>query len=124
MIKWWHGGGEEHGAEARALRSSFELGELAVVVPRLLFAEILNAFGQRWRWAEPELLALAAALSSLGVEIDEPDLGSVADWTARGLTAYDAWYVALADRRGIALMTDDKEILSAAPGTARSLVAA
>jgi len=122
VIKWWRAEGEAHVEEARALRAAFESGELTVVAPRLIFIEILNAFGRRWRWAEPELVELAEALGSLGVEVADPELTSVAGWTARGLTAYDASYVALAESRGVDLMTDDAAILSIAPEVSRSLV--
>jgi predicted nucleic acid-binding protein len=121
VIKWWRADGEGHVDEARGLRAEFEAGDLAVVAPRLLFIEILNAFGRRWRWAEPELVALAEALGSLGIEVEDPDLASVAVWTARGLTAYDASYVALAESRGLDLVTDDAAILTTVPNLARSL---
>jgi predicted nucleic acid-binding protein len=121
VIKWWRADGEGHVEEARSLRAAFEAGDLAVVAPRLLFIEILNAFGRRWRWAQPDLLALAEALGSLGIEVEDPELTSVAGWTARGLTAYDASYVALAEGRGIDLVTDDAAILRAVPDLARSL---
>jgi len=114
IIKWWRVEGEAHVDEARALRAAFESGELTVAAPGLIFIEILNAFGRRWRWAEPELIELAGALGSLGVEVANPELTSVAGWTARGLTAYDASYVALAEARGVDLVTDDAAILSVA----------
>lgn len=121
MIKWWRVEGEGNVQEARALRTAFESGELTVAAPTLIFIEILNAFGRRWRWADAELVELADALGWLGVLVEDPELASVAGWTARGLTAYDASYVALAEARGVELVTDDEAILSAAPELSRSL---
>jgi predicted nucleic acid-binding protein len=51
----------------------------------------------------------------------EPELTRVARWTARGLTAYDAAYVALADREAIRLVTDDDLIVSTVPTIATAL---
>jgi predicted nucleic acid-binding protein len=47
----------------------------------------------------------------------------VASWVVRGLTAYDAVYVALAEERGQALVTDDDTIIAVAGEIARPLVA-
>ena len=96
-------------------------GRLDVAVPRLLFLEILNVAARRWHWPEKELVELADALQSLGFEVAEPPLDAVAAWAARGLSAYDACYVALAETRGVALVTTDAEIAAAAPSIARSL---
>jgi predicted nucleic acid-binding protein len=41
-------------------------------------------------------------------------LGTVAAWVARGLTAYDAAYVALAEARDVVLISDDDQILEVA----------
>jgi predicted nucleic acid-binding protein len=62
---------------------------------------------------------LAEELDSTRFELLDPDLGRVAGWVARGLTAYDASYVALAEQLGIPLVTVDRAILDAAPGLAR-----
>ena len=52
----------------------------------------------------------------------EPELQLVASWVARGLTAYDAAYVALAEERDLALVTDDETIIELAPEISRPLV--
>ena len=44
------------------------------------------------------------------------------EWVGRGLTAYDAEYVALAAARSCALITDDAQILAAAPSVASALI--
>ena len=95
---------------------------MLVVVPSLLFLEVLNIVGRRWTWDEPELLELSDALDDLGFDVAEPELRSVATWTARGLTAYDSVYVALAGERGTHLLTDNRQILDAATVLARPLI--
>jgi predicted nucleic acid-binding protein len=109
VVKWF--APEQSGSEeARGLRAAYEAGRLAVAVPSLLFVELLNIAGRRWGWSERALLDLASALDELGFESVEPDLTSVASWVARGLTPYDAVYVALAEERGERLVSDDRKI--------------
>ncbi|MHB1583004.1 MAG: type II toxin-antitoxin system VapC family toxin [Acidimicrobiales bacterium] len=121
VLKWF--ASEQRGSfEARQLRDDYQAGRLSVVVPSLLFLELLNVAGRRWRW-EPEAVAeLAEALGDLSFEVSEPELASVASWISRGLTAYDAAYVALAERRELALVTDDDVIIELAPGISRALL--
>jgi predicted nucleic acid-binding protein len=94
---------------------------LVAAVPRLLFLELLNVAGRRWQWPEAALLELGRSLADLGLEVREPGLDSVARWVARGLTAYDAAYVALAEAGGVQLVTDDDLILQVAAGVATPL---
>jgi predicted nucleic acid-binding protein len=114
VMKWFRGDGERHLESARSLRALFEAGELIVFAPPLLRLEILNVAGRRWRWTESALLELADALDDLGFELIEPELARVASWIARGLTAYDAAYVAVAEAAGARLVTDDDLIVSVA----------
>jgi predicted nucleic acid-binding protein len=51
----------------------------------------------------------------------EPDLSRVARWTARGLSASDAAYVAVAETAEVQLVTDDERILALAPAIATPL---
>lgn len=121
ILKWFRGKGERHLAAARSLRTAFEAGELVVFAPPLLRLEIVNVAGRRWGWDETALVELAVALDELGFELREPHLGDIARWTARGLTAYDATYVALAEAETLRLVTDDDLILNIAPQIAIAL---
>ena len=121
VIKWFRALGERNVDAARALRMSFEAGALIVFTPPLLRLEIVNVAGRRWRWDEPTLADLAGALDDLGFELTEPDLVRVAHWTARGLTAYDAAYVAVAEAVGASLVTDDDLIIESAGEIAQPL---
>jgi predicted nucleic acid-binding protein len=51
----------------------------------------------------------------------EPELSRVAYWTARGLTAYDAAYVAVAEANKAPLVTDDDRIVAVADEVATAL---
>jgi predicted nucleic acid-binding protein len=121
VLKWFRSDGERHVESARALRASFEAGELVVLAPSLLHLEIVNVAGRRWRWGETSLVDLAVALEDLGFDVREPELTRVAKWTSDGLTAYDATYVALAEGEGTRLITDDDSIVAGAAGIATGL---
>jgi predicted nucleic acid-binding protein len=121
VLKWFHSEGEENVEAARAIRSKFEAGELQVTAPPLLWLEVLNVAARRWQWTAAELEKLAATLPALGFLLIEPELQALARWTAQGLTAYDAAYVAVADHAGLVLITDDREIQGEAPEIAIAL---
>jgi predicted nucleic acid-binding protein len=124
VMKWFAPEHEVGADEARDLRNQYRRGDLLVVVPGLVFLEILNVAGRRWSWTEEALLELALALDELEFETVDADLAAVATWTSRGLTAYDAAYVALAQGRGLDLVTDDDRIVELAPAVARPLKSA
>ena len=121
VVKWFRSEGERHVEPARALRRSFAAGDLVVFTPPLLRLELVNVAGRRWRWGKEALVELAAALDELGFEQVEPDMVRVARWTARGLTAYDGAYVAVAEQVRTQLVTDDELILEIAREIARPL---
>lgn len=123
MLKWFRSESERHLVAARSLRAAFEAGELLVLAPPLLRLEIVNVAARRWRWDEGSLVDLATALDELGLELREPELGRVARWAAKGLTAYDATYVALAEAEALHLITDDDLIIALAPQLAVGLAA-
>jgi len=123
VLKWFRGEGEPNVDAARTLRTAYEEGELRVLAPLLLYLEILNVAGRRWRLADDALLALPEALERFSFEIVEPPLEHVARWIARGLTAYDAAYVAVAETTGVKLVSDDRVILELAPEVAEPLAA-
>jgi len=118
LLGWFAAEGEASEG-ARRLRREFEAGQLSVIVPPPIHLEILNVAGRRWGWRENALGELADSLEALPLELVEPELQGVAAWVSRGLTAYDAAYVALAEGAGIPLVTEDASILAVAGTVAR-----
>ncbi|MDP8977092.1 MAG: type II toxin-antitoxin system VapC family toxin [Actinomycetota bacterium] len=123
VIKWLKATGERHVEEAVDLRARYLAGSVTVVTAPLLRLEVLNVFGRRWRWPAEHLREMAVRLELLGFQFVEPPLVLVAEWTAAGLSAYDASYVALAETRGVPLVTDDDLVVRVADGLARPLTA-
>lgn len=123
VLKWFSPATEPGAAEAVFLRRRYEKGAISVTVPSLLFFEVLNVAGRRWHWEPQALFELAHALDDIGFDVVEAELGAIAEWVGRGLTAYDAAYVGLAEARSCELITDAAQILSAAPAIAVALIA-
>ena len=121
VVLKWFAGDERHADLARRVGDAFETGHLTVLAPPLLRTEVLNVAGRSWTWDERPLLDLAEEIDGMGFAYSEPDLAEVARWTARGLTAYDATYVALAEREGVPLITDDDQIVARASEIAAPL---
>jgi predicted nucleic acid-binding protein len=124
VLKWFHTAGEPRAERAQRLRARYASGEFRVLGPPLLWLELLNVAARRWRWEADRLQGLVAVLPRLGFELVEPDLAATARWCGRGLTAYDAAYVAVAEEAGAKLVTDDAEIVRAARSIAVALSAA
>lgn len=93
------------------------------LVPALWIFEITNVLGlaaRRGRLSAGDVQDALELLRSLPLVVDEPLSleGSEAVLTfmlAHRLTAYDATYLELAQRRGLALATKDRDLLAAAP---------
>ena len=102
-------------------RTDFETGRIDITVPALLFLELVNVAARQWRWTDIRLIELIRQLESSRFDIVDPHLDHVASWAARGLTAYDATYVALAEERSIPLVTHDRQILAVAEGIAQAV---
>lgn len=121
LLKWFRSIGESYVAQARSVRKRFESGSLRIIVPPLLFLEVLNIAARRWLWDSARLTAVAQQLDSYRFEVVQPDLVLVAAWASSGLTAYDACYVALAEMRGTVVITEDEEMLVVGGAFTRAL---
>lgn len=124
VVKWLRPAGEAQVPEADAVLGAFESGRLRFLAPSLLPLEVVNAAGRKWRWPAERLDALVEALAGLRIELVEPRLPAVARWTAEGLTAYDAAYVAVAEVSGALLVTADEQLVALAGAVALPLTEA
>jgi predicted nucleic acid-binding protein len=79
----------------------------------------VNVAGRQLRWGADALDEFADQLDRTRFDVLEPELKPIARWVGRGLTAYDATYVALAEQLGIPLITADRTILKMAPRVSR-----
>ena len=118
VFKWFKHENEPHRGEAERVRREFERGDLVLLAPSFLGLELINTLGRRWAWPPGDLRDATIAFLGMGVSLDEPDLISVATWVERGLSAYDAAYLAVAERRAIPLVTADERVIAASDGIA------
>jgi predicted nucleic acid-binding protein len=124
LFKWFSDDEERDSMAARALEAQYRLGEIQVIVPYLLFLELINIAARRRPWSADRLIELAGRLRATRFDIGQPQLERVADWAARGLSAYDACYVALAEERRTVVITADARILAVAGQLAEPLAEA
>jgi predicted nucleic acid-binding protein len=119
-LKWFHSEGEEEADDARRLLSEHKSRRLALMILDLTSYEIGNAL-LRGR-ASATAAAAAAVLDALAVICPAvtpapTELRLAADLAERhDLTLYDAAYAAVAQQRGAALATMDKQLLAAELG--------
>ena len=108
---------EELREQALQLRNDYIDGKIAVVVPSILFFEVLNAvrFSRR-DITEEQLVGIGRSLALYGFEVhdlrDEEYLVEVASISlGRELPVYDSSYVALAKVLGGVMYTADENLL-------------
>ena len=112
---------DEASPEGHAALAQIRTG--GAVIPALWFVELTNGLSmaeRRGRISQAGVQDALAFLQSLRLEIDEPASlawsGPVLDlMRTHALTAYDATYLELAQRRGLPLATKDRELLVVAP---------
>lgn len=108
-----------------------EIGREGAIIPPLWFTEITNGLGmaeRRGRISQTGMLEAMNLLRSLPLEIDEPPSLARCEvvldlMRTYRLTAYDATYLELAQRRGLSLATRDRDLLAAAPAACVTLFA-
>lgn len=105
------------------------LAEDSAVAPSLWELEVVNVLllaERRGRLTESQAARFVALLSQLPIHISSAhaDMGAVlAAGRHHGLTAYDAAYLVLAEREGIALATMDGRLRAAAQAAGVPLLA-
>lgn len=118
---------EPDSEDAIGVRDAFATGRLKLAVPTLLFYEVINALRFSGLFKKTELVLAAKSLSKYKFGIWRPR-GRLLEISAElsigeDLTVYDACYVALAQRIGSKVITEDKELLSKFPTHTLTMIA-
>ena len=114
VVKWFVE--EKYSKEALMIRDSFIEGLVDIVVPSLLYFEVLNALKYSRAFGEDELKKVARILEDYQFTLYELE-GAYAEKAVeiamrKGITIYDASYVALALIEGVDLYTADEKLLT------------
>ncbi len=117
VTKWFVG--EHDSDQAIRIRDDFATGKIKLATPTLLFYEVMNALRFTGAFKEDDLVLASKSLSKYQFEVWRPRgklLEPSTRLSVRGdVTVYDACYVALAQRIGSKVITEDKEILAKFP---------
>ena len=94
--------------------------------PRLLFYELASVFAQLLKHraisAETAITGLESVPGLVSLRDQDPPAARVLELAGKlAVSAYDATYLATAEALGVPLVTEDRRLLRAAPGIARSL---
>jgi len=113
VVKWFVR--EEWSEEAEALRDDYAAGSIDLASPAIMPFEVLNALKYSGAFGEDELVEASEILEDLQVTLYELK-GDYARETVKlamrkGITIYDASYVALAIVRDCVLWTADEKLL-------------
>ena len=117
VTKWFL---NENGSDrAIGIRDDFATGKVALAAPTLLFYEVMNALRFSGTLKEDDLVLASKSLSKYQFEVWRPR-GRLLELSAQlsvkqDVTIYDACYVALAQRIGSKVITEDKELLAKFP---------
>ena len=114
VVRWFVE--ERYSKEALIIRDSFIEGLVDIIAPSLLYFEVLNALKYSGAFGEDELKKVARILEDYQFTIYELN-GAYAEKAVeiamrKGITIYDASYVALALIEGAELYTADEKLLT------------
>lgn len=123
LIKWFHAPGEPELVEARLLRAAHLRGDVEAHILDLALYEVGNILARALRWDPTDV---ADQLDDLVTLVGTPFV-SASEWLRRAaelsslhdLTFYDAAWAAAAQSMDIALVSADRQLISA--GLAESL---
>jgi predicted nucleic acid-binding protein len=116
VVKWFSR--EADTPAALALRDALYRGDLRILAPDLLLYELANALRFHPRFSQDEVSAAAASVQDLGIEFAaaDPDLlRRAVELAFRFMTTvYDACFLAMADLRGVPLVSADEKLIAQA----------
>lgn len=111
---------EKYSREANLLRDAYADGLIDVAAPSLLPYEVLNALKYSGAFGEEELKEVAVALEDFQITLfdlkGELAVKSIELAMRRGLTIYDASYIALAQILNAELYTADEKLIRKTQG--------
>ncbi len=123
VVKWFL---NERGSDlAIEIRDRFATNQIKLIVPTLLFYEVMNALRFSGSFDIQDLRIASRSLSDYQFEIWRP-VGKLLELSSqlsleKDLTIYDACYVGLANRTGSKVITEDAELLEKFPRLTLSL---
>lgn len=113
VVKWFVE--EEYSKEARLLRKAYEDGVIDIAAPDILPYEVLNALKYSGAFGEDELKEVAGILDDFQFTLyrleGEHAAKTVEIAMRKGVTVYDAAYIALATLLGTIVYTADDKLL-------------
>ncbi|RLF06125.1 MAG: PIN domain nuclease [Thermoprotei archaeon] len=113
VVKWFVE--EEFSREARLMRDSYVNRLIDLAAPSLMPYEVLNALKYSGAFGEDELKDLAIALDDYQIELYELKgdiaLKAIEIAMRKGVTIYDAAYIALAQHLRSILYTADERLI-------------
>lgn len=119
-VKWFAATAETDRDRALSLRQRYVTGATRLEVPGSFALEVLNALRFSHRFGERDLVTAVESLEALALSVYPIDYdllrSTVAIASAYQLTLYDAVYVALAERRGMPLLTADEALIQKMKG--------
>lgn len=114
IVKWFVE--EEYSREARFLKTTYVEGLIDIAVPSILYYEVLNALKYSGGFGEEELKDIARILENFQLNTYELNgeyaLKTIEYAMRKGVTVYDASYVALADLLNTILYTADYKLIN------------
>jgi len=113
VVKWFVE--EEYSKEALMLRDSYVDGAVDLIAPSLLCFEVVNALKYSGAFGEDELKEVLRALDDYQITLFDLEGGygekAIEIAMRKGVTMYDAAYVALALLQDATLYTADENLL-------------